>query len=123
MEGEMNTESKAVEYMDYDQRRARPHDGLTTVVDLTWDRRDRGGDWLIVERGSAYDGTRGDLWTATGRLIGTSRTERSARIIASRAARDARRHGSLTTIVTVVRRSEVRMSESSAPYGCLSSNV
>jgi|SRR5579885_1858786 len=109
-------------YYTYSEIAAMPHRGLTEVVDMTWDRRDRGGEWLIVERGQAYDYSgahRGNLYTRTGKLVATSISERGARNRAGKAQRSLRRQG-VSGLIDIVRRGEVTMRASGAPYGCLS---
>lgn len=106
----------------YSEIAAMPRRGITEVVDLTWDRRDRGGEWLVVERGSVYDysgAARGDLYTRTGRLVATSISRRGARIRAGKAAALLRRQG-VYGLLDIVRRDEVAISTSGIAYGCLS---
>ena len=100
---------------------AAPLHGLTTVIDMTWDRRDRLGDWLVVERGNAVrDGY--TMWTCVGRLVATSVSMAGARNRAGKARAKHRRYGTSAQI-DVVRRGEVSLRLSGAPYGCSAGEV
>lgn len=102
--------------MRYREMMAHPTRGITRVVDLTWDRRDRGGRWLVVERGHrVIDGH--DEWPEAGRLLRTTDSARGARWVRTRAARRAATQA-LAGRYDVVLRSEVALTTSSVPYGC-----
>ena len=99
---------------------AAEHYGIARVVDLDWDSRDTGGDWLIVERGSTRDAAGYDVWTDTGRLVGTGRTAAGAE---KRAQVLRNRHPQGSACYHVVPRDAVTMGTSGAPYGCMSGAV
>ena len=95
-----------------------PHGGLERAVDLSWDRRDRGGEYLVIERGHAIDPQQRSYWLASGRIVASCATERGAKSVATRHAR--RTHGA-SAIYHVVPRAAVQIESSGAPYGCLAS--
>lgn len=107
--------------MRYSEMVAAPNHGLTRVVELTWDRRDRGGKWLVVERGHRVDRD-GDRWTSTGRLVATAPTLAGAKQCAGKASARLRRCG-ITPTIDIVPRDEVEIVLSAAPYGCTSGEV
>ena len=107
----------------YSEITKMPHAGLVEVIDLTWNRRDRGGKWLVVERGHTFDPARsGDLYSSTGKLVATSVSYRGAQIRAGKARAHHRRHGTSARI-DVVPREAVTIRHSGAMYGCMSGEV
>ena len=104
--------------MTYQETQERPHGGLVVAIDLTWDRRDTGGAWLIVERGGRFVGLP-DMYTSTGRLVATAATEQRAEAIARQARRRLHAQGCLSAIVDIVPRAAVAIRSASGPYGCM----
>ena len=93
---------------------------LDEVVDLSWDKRDRGLPWMVVERGRGYNFSRmRDYYTPCGRLVATCATERGARNRAGKARASLCRQG-LSGRIDIVHRDAVVLRGSSAPYGCMS---
>lgn len=95
---------------------------VEAVVDMVWDRRDRGGRYLIVERGTkavVLPGLPGPrtVWYTSARLVGTARTPRGAARVATIARRRLRR---LSALIDIVERDSVQMCTSDVPYGCIS---
>jgi hypothetical protein len=105
--------------MTYTEMRRRPRNGLRFVFDLTWDRRDRPGcDWFVVERGhTSGPATCVDLYSDAGRLVAACRTLFGARNRAGKERARQRRLG-VSAVIDIVRRDEVEMRTSAAPYGC-----
>lgn len=92
---------------------------IREVVDLSWDARDRGGLFLVVERGGLWrDGLR--WYTTAARLVGSATTSRGARWLLGRSRR--RLHGT-DGRVDVVLRADVALRRSGEPYGCMSGEV
>jgi hypothetical protein len=100
--------------LSWEEMAAAPHGGIETVVDLTWDRRDRGRTWLVVERGHRTEDLH-DYWTTTARLVGTAHARSTARRMATARGR----RGGSGARYDVVPRDAVQMMTSGAPYGCL----
>ena len=91
---------------------AERNHGLESAIDLTWDCRDKGHRFLVVERGHMFElPGLGDVWTTTGRLIGTTKTRAGGMRLASAARAKTRAQ------YDVVERHEITLSESAAAYG------
>jgi hypothetical protein len=102
----------------YEELAALPHRGLVTAFDLTWDRRDDGAPFLIVERGSRlHSKTQRDYWMTAGRIVRTAVSAAAGEKMVAALVREMRDHG-LSGIFDVVPREAVTLAESGEPYGC-----
>jgi hypothetical protein len=110
-----------MEWMSVEQVASRPHGGITDVIDLTRDRRDRGGNYLVVERGTRFHDLT-DWTTSTGRLVATRADRKRAARYASKLQERADRHV-VGARYHVVERSSVRLREKSSDYGAYSGDV
>lgn len=106
-----------------DDTKIFPHAGITTVVEFTWRKRDTGGDFIAVERGTTHSTEKLTRWNGddiqmcdvvynTGALVGTSKTQAGAEAIIDKINKTL-----LGAWYHVVRREAVKIVTSSAPYG------
>lgn len=101
----------------FEELSALPHRGVETAVDLTWDRRDKGGRFLIVERGSARDRDGRDYWTTVGRIVRSVDSAAAGEKLVQALDLDTRKRG-YSALFDLVPRDAVKLAESGQPYGC-----
>lgn len=107
--------TSTIRWMSFQDVQTAPLAGIATAADLSWDRRDTGHEWLVIERGSAHCGGR-DWWTDAGRIVGTASTLDAAQRMATAMRRC--KIGPSTTLYDVVSRSDVEVVVTDQPYGC-----
>lgn len=95
-----------------------PHRGLETAVDLTWDRRDKGGRYLVIERGTGYSPEGRDYWTTVGRIVRSVDSAAAGAKLVQGLALDTRKRG-YSAQFDLVPRDAVKLAESGLPYGCM----
>jgi hypothetical protein len=101
---------------------ALPNAGITDVIDLDTDARDRGGEYLIVERGTRLGTDLVTRLTATGRLVATRAEAKTARGLA-RKLQAKNDRDVIGGRFDVVPRSGVRLRATASDYGAYSGDV
>lgn len=116
------TLTSAYRIMLYSEMQALPNRGIERAIDLTWDRRDGGHRYLVIERGHSMHGHY-DCWTTTGRIIGSADTARGAARIAEAARRRMFKIHRQSPQYDVVERDTIAISMESGAYGLNSGDI
>jgi hypothetical protein len=109
--------------LDWKEVETLPYGGVRRAYEVEWDRRDTGGDWLVVERGRQLDHRGLDYWTESGRLVATHKSETAAwKWARETVAKQIKRHNSFARY-DVVPRHAVELVETMMPYGTSAGSI